>query len=272
MFDKTRINLEKIEPSVIKENHIVGLGFPGAGSKASNYVVIRCVAREKLNVYLYDPIAEGMLSAAIPASTSVDGITKHGFVQPQRPSSQYANGKPQFVFSDINPASPSVKGSGGIGTMYQMFFGISPSVLRVTFSQPSTTAQMSLPIQNPTSSYNQFGAILGETTPIEEPDPISEIFVPPNLDFALGFVNDSPYTINPLLAFVINYFKYEVVVDPDVLYDVLNTTKYRALHTVGGISSYNYSIESNFKVPPLTLGMSKAEIRALYAPYSGVKA
>ncbi len=266
-FDKQKIDLSKIEPALIKENHVIGLGFPTSSNQ--DYVVMRCIAREKPNIYLYDPIAESMISGAVPASTSVNGITNHGSLSAVRPNSQYIAGKPDFVFNNEKTTTQSIRGKGGYGELLQIFFGVSPSYLRVTFQQPFGTNHLALPTAQATDSYNQFGAILGQSTPIEQPDPISEVFVPPKLNFALGFYNDIPQTASPLFAFIVNRIRYQIVVDPDVLYEVLNTAKYRSLHTIGGLTSFNYDFIGNFGVEPLNLGMSKAQIKSLYAKYNG---
>ncbi|MHB8552827.1 MAG: hypothetical protein ACYDAO_04485 [Thermoplasmataceae archaeon] len=265
-FDKPRMDLSEIEPAYIRENHIVGLGFPSSSNQ--EYVAVRCISRQRPTIYYYDPIAENMISAPIPASTSLDGITNHGFQRAQRPNSQFISGKPNFVFVNDTTTSASLHGTGGFGELLQIFFGVSPSYLRVSFEQPVGTPQISLPIAQATDSYNQFGAIPGSLTPIEKPGTISEVFVPPRLDFALGFYNDIPDTASPLFAFIVNRIKYQVIVDPDILYEVLNTSKFRSLHTVGGLTPFQYNIRGNFGVEPLTLGMNRSQIKSLYAKYN----
>ena len=254
------IDLTALDEEVIKETYIFALGFPN-GQNGADYVVLRCTLRpQNLNLWLYDPIQEGMLSSPIAAAQLQNGISGHTFVEPVLPSSNNMQTKPNFIFRNDN--------SGKRGIIYQLFFGISPEFLRVTLAQPFGTLQNALPIQTINSTYNQFGTINGWRTPLEKPTPDSMIWVPPNLNFALGFINDVPEAASPLIMWVINRIQYEVVTDPAVLEEVLNTRKYRALKTVGGISSFQYDIKANFGVPPLQLGMSGNQIRALYA---GVK-
>jgi hypothetical protein len=248
------IDISKIEDRIIRENYVFGLGFPQQGD--TDWIVLRAIAKGKENYWLYDPIAEGLISGPIPASTSVDGVTNHGYVTPQIPKSQLIPSRPTNIFQ-LAP-EPSAK----TGTIYQLFFGIAPDTLRVLFEEPAGQNQMSLPVQTPSPSYNQFGAILGRDNRINQPGKSSEIWVPPGLDFAIGFINDTPDQVSPLMVWVVNYFRYEKVKDPDTVYEVLNTTKYKALRTVGGVYPYSYSIKNNFGQEPVTLGMSKAEIRA----------
>lgn len=251
------IDLSALDEEVIKENYIFALGFPN-GKMSADYVVLRCTLRpQNLNLWLYDPIAEGMLSSPIAPAQLQNGTTGHTFVEPVLPSSSNMQTKPDFIFRNLD------KGPKGI--IYQLFFGISPEFLRVTLAQPFGTLQNALPIQTINSTYNQFGTINGWRTPIERPTPDSMIWVPPNLNFALGFINDVPETAKPLIMWVVNRIQYEVVTDPVILEEVLNTRKYRALKTVGGISSFQYSIMDNFGVPPLQLGMSLNQIKAAYA-------
>lgn len=240
------VNIDRIRPYLFESNFIVPLGFP------SGYVVVRVTAKDKPNYYRYDPIAEGMLATSVPASTSTNGVTNHGFVLPQKPSSQYANGKPFFIFEN------SKKGTSGF--FYQIFFGISPyNGLYVTLQQPFNTWQMNLPIQSPNASYNQFGGIPAVQSKLYAPGPESEIILPPNMDFGIGFINDTPKQANPLILWIVNYLAYEVVTDPNIVYEAMNTTKYRP-KTVGGTTNYQYSIEQNFGVSPVQLGMSKTDI------------
>ncbi len=254
------IDLSALDEEVIKENYIFALGFPN-GQKSADYVVLRCTLRpQNLNLWLYDPIQEGMLSSKIAAAQLQNGISGHTFVEPVLPSSSNMQTKPNFIFKNDS--------SGKRGIIYQLFFGISPETLRVTLAQPFGTLQNALPIQTINKTYNQFGTINGWRTPLERPTPDSMIWVPPNLDFALGFINDVPEEASPLFMWIINRIQYEVVTDPVILEEVLNTRKYRALKTVGGITSFQYSIQANFGVPPLQLGMSMSQIKNLY---SGVK-
>ena len=252
--DIKEVDISRIEDRIIKENYVFALGFPQS-SAGTDWIVLRAVGVGKINYWQYDPIVEGMLASPIAASTSVDGITNHTFITPQRPSSKFVNGQPSFIFK-VEP-QPSSK----YGFLYQLFFGISPDFLRVLFDQPANTSQMGLPSMSTSASYNQFGTILGRNTPIDRPGKDSEIMVPPGLDFAIGFVNDTPTQTSPLLVWVVNYLEYEKVSDPDIIYEVLHTTKYKGLRTVGGLTSYSYSIPNNFGQQPLKLGMTKAQIK-----------
>lgn len=253
--------MSDIGSAYIRENYIFALGFPQS-SGDTEYVVMRAIATGKPNVWLYDPFAEGMLSNngstiknnSIVGSNSPNGISGHTYVEAQRPSSSNVIADKNFVFS-VEPTRSKY------GYLYQLFFGISPSFLRVTFQQPFNTSQMGLPPQNPNSTYNQFGAILGDMTPLDKPGPISEVFVPPALDFGIGFINDTPRDARPLISWIVNYLKYEIVTDVDLVYEVLHTTKYRP-RTVGGVYGFSYSVRNYFGVDPVTLGMDKSSIQS----------
>jgi hypothetical protein len=245
VIQKTEIvDLSRIEPYIIREGDIFGLGFPG-----NQWVVMRCVARQKEQWYLYDPIAEGMLSGPIEPSNTVDGITNHTFIKPSKPSSSYANGKPFFVF-DVSPPY-----------MYQLFFGVSPSSLRILFSQPDNTDQLGLKIQSANSTYNQFGTILGDDNPINSPGPDSEIIVLPSLDFALGFINDLPISVSPLIKFRVNTIQYQAVTDSSTVYNFLNTTNKTHKKIVGGTTSFNYDISKYLSVKPVQIGMTQSQMK-----------
>lgn len=252
------VDTSKLDDAMLKENYIFALGFPT--HQSTQYVPLRVVGRERLMWWEYDPIQEGMFSndgtnivgGKVVASTSTDGITNHTVVTAQRPSSQYASGKPYFIFPNDT--------KGKYGNLYQLFLGVSPSFMQVTLEQPQGTRQMVLPVQTPNSSYNQFGFIPGSQTPIEKPDPISELFVPPSLQFALGLVNPVNESAKPLFLWVVNYIKYEVIQNADLAYELMNTTKYKSLKLVGGSTAYQYDVRANFGVNPITLGMTRQDI------------
>lgn len=261
---ETNVSLEKIDPYRIKENYVFGLGFPQSSGK-TEYVVLRSIAVGTPNIWLYDPFAEGMLSdngnqivdGKIAAATSTNGINNHTYVQAVRPSSSKISNQ---SLSDFVFRVPERQGK--YGYIYQLFWGISPAWLRVTFQEPFNQDQLGLPPQNPSQTYNQFGAIPGGLSPLEEPTKESEIFVTSGLDFGIGFINDVPRAAKPEMAWIVNYFKYEIVSDADLAYDVLHTKKYK-LKTVGGIYGYGYAVNNYFGVQPLELGMDKSQIQSI---------
>lgn len=240
------IDTSRIKDLLVKNNFLLGMGFNG------EYAVIRAtVVPDKLIFWDYDPIVEGLLSSAIAASTSYNGVEDHTYITPQRPKSVQIPSNPQFIFTNEKKSN----------RMYQIFFGISSSDIDVLFNQPFSQNQITLPVEEPTSTYNQYGYIPGKSTPIDRPGPGSQIWVPPNIDFAIGFRNTQQQTYKPLIRWVINYFEYEIVKDPDVIYEVLTTNKYGSLKTVGGVQQFKYNIQENMGAPAFSLGMSKSEIQ-----------
>ena len=238
-------NIDRIEPYFIKPGDMFALSFPG-----NNWIVGQNVSSAKPQWYEYDPIAEGMLSGPIAPSTTINGITNHTFIKPSRPSSNYANGKPQFVFQS-QPLDQHI---------YQLFWGISPSTLRVLFYSPSNTDQLGLPLQSANPTYNQFGAINGQESPINSIGPDTEIVLTSSLDFALGFVNDLPISVSPILKFRVNYFTWKPILDSKAVYQFLNYGPKNMKKIVGGDTGFNYGFETNLGVSPVHLGMSQSEI------------
>ena len=94
------IDLSALDDEIIRENYIFALGFP-TGASTSGYVVLRCVLKpQALNLWLYDPVAEGMLSGQINPSSLQNGITGHTFEQVQLPSSKNLTTKASFIFNN----------------------------------------------------------------------------------------------------------------------------------------------------------------------------
>lgn len=249
-MDERYIDLSRIEDRLIKNNYVFALGFNGV------YITLRAtVVPDKLVFWDYDPIVEGLVSGPIAPATSFNGISNHTFVTAQRPKSTQIPSLPQFIFQNDRLSNK----------IYQIFFGISPSDLKVLFNQPFAVNQISLPVQEPSSTYNQYGFIPGKDTPIDRPGPTSQIWVPPGLDFGIGFINDQQIAIKPLIRWVVNLFEYEIVKDADLIYEILNTTKFGSLKTVGGTGNMQYNIKSNFGVPGFALGTPKSEIESVVA-------
>jgi hypothetical protein len=241
------IDLSRIENLLLKENYLLLLGFSG------KFVPMRVIKRE-LVIYLYDPIAEGMISTEVPASTSTDGVRNLGWVAPRRPASSIIPSLPTNVL-----AIPAAK-----NRIYQLFYGIAPSACRVFKRLPAATAQENIEITNWDQSYPAFGFVDGFESPLDYPSPRTETFIPYAMDIEFGFANPLPYPIRPLLKFYINRLEIGIIKDVELVMKMLDGRVPCSIKTIGGINPFDYPIERTYEISGIELGATRDEVaRAL---------
>jgi hypothetical protein len=246
-------DLSRIKDILLRENWLTMLGFPTAGGRG--YVPLRVIAREQF-YFMYDPIQEGQISVNVPADANVglvanNGINDLGFDTPQMLGSQYMTGKPNNAFYVQNQ-----------DIIYQLFIGIAPSILRTFLEAPAATGQRNVDIDHWGSNRAQFGYIDGFDSPLLFPSPNTELIVPPQFNFALGYANPGPQTINPLLLFVVNKCKVQVVKDVGLVDAMLQGKVPVAIKTIGGLSAFNYNVDGMYGIDPIPLGSNQAQIAA----------
>lgn len=245
------IDLSRIEKYIFRENWLLLLGFPTTNQRG--YVPLRVTGREFFE-FMYDPIQEGQISANIPADTGIgtaanNGISDLGFQVPLRPGSSFLTGKPYNVLL-VNDATH----------LYQAFYGISPSHLRVFLEAPASTGQRNLDIDRWGSNKAEFGYIDGLMSPLLKPSPDAELIIPPQFDVAFGYGNPGAQTINPLLQFYMNRCQVQVVTDAGLIDRMLKGQVPVAIKTIGGLSTFTYSVPQYYGIEPIPLGASIQEI------------
>lgn len=244
------IDTSRISSSLWKENFLILLGFPQPAPIYRGYVPLRVVAREFF-YFEYDPRQEGQILSKVPAGAGVNGITDLGFVAPTLLGSNFLTGKPFNVFS-IDDKSK----------MYQLFMGISPAALRVVKEMPASTAQNTLELDRWAANKMEFGWIDGFESPFLNPSPQSEIDIVPNIDFALGYANPIPFNVDPLLMFYVNHLQVAVVEDVNLVAAMLAGKVPVSIRTIGGLTTYNFPVDSTYDIEPIPLGASANEIAA----------
>jgi hypothetical protein len=238
------VNLENVEKRILKENYLLMLGFLDRG-----YVPLRIKFREEF-IYLYDPVAEGVI-AEVPASTSVDGLRNLGYVEAVKLGSNLLPGRPINVFAIDRK-----------DRLYQLFYGIAPSWIRVGLSYPAERTQRNLELYSWTaSSYPAFGFIDGFKSPLLKPSEKTEMFILPKTDFAFTFINPAPIPAKPLLLFVVNRLIVEVIRDAELVKKMIDRKIESAIRTVAGLSGIRFDIEETYGIHPIPLSASEDEIK-----------
>lgn len=213
-MEQETINLEHIRPHIIKENSILQLIFPEQG-----FVHLRVFNKEELP-YMYTA-----LTTVQAGNTDVSSAQRLGIAQFN------INNAIQITY-DLH--------------MYQIFYGISPGIMRVRVGYPLETLTMGIDVRQ-NQITGDFGFVDGLTSPVSKPSPRSEFLVPPNFDVGFVFENVDTIPIKPLLYWHIIDLRVGVIRDADLVYNVmagkldnLREGKYISRKTMGGISPYRY--------------------------------
>jgi len=232
--------LERIDKVIVRENHNVGLGFK------DGYVFFRVTHRE-LFPLLYDLFAE------------ISGFAGAGTVE--MTAGQYITAKE--LKSDTLAATNIFKVDEK-DHLYQLFYGVSPSVLRVFPAYPRETEVNQLDIGLHTTTYNIFGFIDGFETPLNKPSPRSQVFLPYGPLIGFGFYNYAPYSIKPMMRFIVNRLKVAVITDVDLIMKILQRRVECTLATIGGIDNPWGTSKDNYKnwwnVQPVSLLATRDEV------------
>jgi len=232
--------LERIDKVIVRENHNIGLGFK------DGYVFFRATHRE-LFPLLYDLFAE-ISDFAGAGATEMD-------------AAEYVSAKE--LKSDTLAATNIFKVDEK-DHVYQLFFGVSPSVCRVFPAYPRETEINHLDVGLHTSTYTIFGFIDGFESPVNKPSPRSQIFVPYGPLIGFAFYNYAPYAIKPMMRFIVNRLKVEVIKDPDLIMKILQRRVECTFATIGGIENPWGTSKANYKnwwkVEPVSLLATRDEV------------
>jgi len=232
--------LERLDKALVKENFNIGLGFK------DGYVFFRATHRE-LFPLLYDLFAE------------ISDFAGAGTVE--MTAAQYISAKE--LKSDTLSATNifSVKEKDHL---YQLFFGVSPSVCRVFPTYPRETEINQLDVGLHLSTYPVFGFIDGFESPLNKPSPRSQIFVPYGSLIGFAFYNYAPYSIKPMMRFIVNRLKVETIKDVELIMKILQRRVECTFATIGGIESPWGPAKSKYrewwKVDPVSLLATRDEV------------
>lgn len=233
--------LKRIEKKIIQENFLLGLGF------SDGYVFFRAVRREifPLLYDLFDEISDFAGAGEVDMSAL-----------------QYIS--PKELKSDTLAATNilEVKDETHI---YQLFWGISPAATRVFPAYPRETEINQLDVGLHLPTYTIFGFLDGFESPIDEPSPRSMLFIPRGPKIAFAFYNPTNNKIKPLMRFVINRLKVEVIKDADLITKILEDRRKATLATIGGIDGWSpgaAKYKDWWEVQPIPLSATKDEVVA----------
>ena len=237
--------LIRIDKHLVRENYNIGMGF------SSGWVFFKVQRRETFH-YLYDLIAEIPTifnTALVPAA--IDMASLQYVTALELPSASLGNTTNIFTLSNKKHA-------------YQIFYGVSPSVLRVFPAYPRGTEINELDAGMHTQTYPVFGSVEGFESPLNAPSPRSMLFIPYSALLGFAFHNPAPYNIQPLLRFIVNRLEIEPINDPEYVMKILENRVECTKATLGGIDNPFTVNNAQFKewwgVLPVKLGANRNEV------------
>jgi len=232
--------LVRIDKHIVKENYNIGFGFREGW-------IFSKVTRRELYPLLYDLIAE------------ISDVFGSG--ETDMPAGKYVTSKElkSDTLSATNIFAVKEKKHA-----YQLFYGMSPSLLQMFPAYPRETEinQLDVGIHLPT--YTIFGFIDGFESPLDAPSPRSMLFVPYGPLIGWAFYNYAPYAIQPLIRFIVNRLVIEPIKDPDLVMKIIGGREPCTFATIGGVDSPWGTSKENYKdwwgVQPVSLLASKSDV------------
>lgn len=227
------MELDRIEGKFIKENQLLALGFPTQG-----FVFYRVLGDEDI-LYEYTE-SPGTISsqtwsdaARLPMSAySIDNILR---------------------VEDCNH-------------VYQVFMGWSPGAIRQYLYYPYETARRNLDVKRVYQNA-PFGYITGFESPYSRPSPLTELFIPKDVEVGFAWYNPLSTSETVKINLLIRRLNVEILRDSDLVYNILTGKQPCRLTTIGGIEgSLDYNMRSIYDVDPINLGADKAKIEEALAP------
>jgi hypothetical protein len=236
--------LKRLDRVIVRENYNVALGFK------QGYVFFRVINKE-LYPLLYDPFSE------------ITNFAGAGNID--MPSGMYITAK---ELPSVTLSSTNIWKVDKTNHMYQLFFGIAPSITRVFIAYPRETEINQLDEGLHIPSYPIYGFIDGFESPINAPSPRSQLIVPYGPLVAFAFYNYAPYNIKPMLRFIVNRLMVEVITDPDLIQKILKRQVECTFATAGGLDNIwgNALYRQWWGVDPIDLLSTKAQIVAAVTP------
>ena len=236
--------LVRIDKHIVKENYNVGCGFK------DGWIFFRVTHRE-LYPLLYDLIAE------IPDVFGA-GVTEMA-------AGKYVT---TVELKSDTLAATNIWKVTEKDHMYQLFYGMSPGVLRMFPAYPRETEINQLDVGLHLPTYPIFGFIDGFESPLDKPSPRSQLFIPYGPLVGWAFYNYAPYPIQPMIRFIVNRLKVETIKDVDLVMKILERRVECTFATIGGIDAPWGTSKENYKdwwgVLPVSLLATREEVaRAL---------
>ena len=228
------MDISNVEPKFVKENHLIGLGFYGAG-----YVFFRCQGVEGIH-YQYNELF----------STTSPGVM----------AADEAKDASLLSSSTMGQNIDNVLRVNDCDHLYQVFMGWEPSCVRQFLYYPRETPRRNLDARA-IFSKSPFGYIEGYDSPYGAPSPESEVFIPKGIDVGWAWYNPSSAAVTVRLNLIVRRLGIDTIRDPDLIARILSGSQPCRLVTLGGIGgSWSYRARDVFDVDFVNLDATRDEI------------
>lgn len=222
-----------IEHRFLRENQLLGLGFPDQG-----YIFMRCMFVEEVEYNNYEES---------PGSVAADTFEDSARL-------------PIDAYSIDNLLRVE-----NCDHVYQVFFGINPGAVRQYLYYPYETGRRNLDVKT-VYTKAKFGYIDGYQSEYDRPSPASELFIPKDIEVGFGWWNPLPDAVTVELNILIRRMKMSILDDVDLIQRILTGAQPCRLVTLGGASgSMDYRAKDILDVNFITLGSTREEIAAAVA-------
>ena len=227
------MDISRIEPHFIKENQLVGLGFPAQG-----YVFFRIEGIEEVE---YDNYTES--PGAVASDTYEDAA--------RLPIDEYSiDNLLRVEYCDH---------------LYQVFMGWQPGAIRRYLAYPYETLRGSIDVKR-VYTKAPFGYIDGFESPPNQPSPKTEMWIPKDIDVGFAWWNPLPSSETVQIDMLIRRLSVSVLRDADLIEKILKGSQPCKLKTLGGIAgSMEYGTKRLLDVDYVQLGATRGEIEAAIA-------
>lgn len=224
------MDISRFKDLLVKNNHLVGLGFPRQG-----YIFFRCVNSEDI---IYSDYTESPGSIAADTQESSARL----------PISDYSIDNMLRV-TDCDH-------------LYQVFMGWKPGAVRQYLYYPFETARRNLDVKG-IYTKSKFGYIDGYESEYDRPSPLTELFIPKNVDVGFSWWNPLNNSVSVALNIFIHRMEVDVLRDVDLVARILAGTQPCRIVTLGGVgASIDFNARDVYDVDFIKLGASREEIEA----------
>lgn len=227
------MDISRIEPHFIKENQLVGVGFPDQG-----YIFFRINGIEEI---MYDNYTES-------------------------PGTMVAN-----AYSDSSRLPVSADSLDNLlrvencDHLYQVFMGWQPGGIRRYLAYPYESLRGSLDVKR-IYTKAPFGYIEGFESPPNQPSPKTELWIPKDIDVGFAWWNPLSSTETVQIDMLIRRLNVSVIRDADLVDRILKGSQPCKLVSLGGISgTMDYNARRLIDVDYIKLGATRVEIEAALA-------
>jgi len=143
--------------------------------------------------------------------------------------------------------------------LYQLFYGIRQSDVRAYLSYPEGKTRRNLDIKA-VSSRADFGYVDGAMSPYNDPKPVSEVWIPKDLDIGFSWYSRASVEQEIYVKWVLNLYGVELIKDVDLVEKMLKRKIECRIATLGGIDSFIYDAKVVWGVDPIKLTATREEI------------